>query len=71
MVVAWNAGLIRLVSTPRVVITQLSRGMVFGQPGDVAQQHRILNKALELLEQDAPLEPAYLDEGIEEARNPT
>ncbi len=45
--------------------------MVFGQPGDEAQQHRILNKALELLEQDAPLEPAYLDEGIEEARNPT
>jgi len=42
--------------------------MVFGQPGDVAQQLRILNKALELLEQDAPLEPAYLDEGIEPAR---
>ncbi|MEE9512581.1 MAG: hypothetical protein V3V46_00765 [Anaerolineales bacterium] len=68
MVVAWNAGLIRLVSTPRVVITPLSRGMVFGQPSDAAQQLRILNKALELLEQDAPLEPVYFDEGIEAAR---
>ncbi len=65
VVVAWNAGLIRLVSPPRVVITQLARGMAIGRPGDVAQQYRILNEALDLLEQDAPHEPIYLDEGIE------
>jgi hypothetical protein len=65
VVVAWNAGLIRLVSAPRVVITRLTRGMVFGQPGNVAQQRRVLDAALALLEQDAPLEPVYLDEGPE------
>ncbi len=68
VVVSWNAGLIRLVSPPRVVITQLARGMVFGQAGDVAQQRRVLNEALDLLERDAPLEPIYLNEGIEAKR---
>lgn len=68
VVVAWNAGLIRQVSPPRVVITQLARGLVFGQAGDVAQQRRVLNEALDLLERDAPLEPIYLNEGIEATR---
>ena len=62
VVVAWNGGRIRLVNPPRAVITRLVRGLVFGHPGDVEQQQRVLNAALSLLEQDAPLEPVVLDE---------
>ncbi len=62
VVVAWNGGRIRLVHPPRVVITRLQRGLVFGRPGDAAQQRRVLNSALDLLGQDAPLDPLTLDE---------
>lgn len=64
VVVAWNGGRIRLVSVPRVAITRLERGVVFGRPGDEAQQRRVLEAALALLEQDAPLEPIYLEESL-------
>jgi len=33
-----------------------------GRPGDTAQQRRILKVTLELLGQEAPLKPVYLDE---------
>ena len=62
VVVAWNGGRIRLVKPPRALITRLERGLVFGQPGDVEGQQRVLNAALSLLEQDAPLVPVVLDE---------
>ena len=65
VVVAWNGGRIRLVNPPRVVITRLARGVTFGAPGDVAQQRRVLDAALALLEQDAPVEPVTLDERLE------
>lgn len=65
VIVAWNGGRIRLVSVPRVVITRLARGSVFGRPGDSAQQRRVLKSALSLLEKDAPQEPLYLDERLE------
>ena len=61
MVVAWNAGRIRLVNPPRALITQLERGTVFGNPGDNTQQQRVLKRALAFLAQDAPLEPVYFD----------
>jgi hypothetical protein len=64
VVVAWNGGRIRLVSVPRVVITRLERGVVFGRPGDEAQQRRVLGAALALLERDAPLEPLQLEERL-------
>lgn len=64
VVVAWNGGRIRLVSPPRVVITRLDRGVSFGRPGDEAQQRRVLGSALALLEQDAPIEPLYLEESL-------
>ena len=64
VVVAWNGGRLRLLSPPRMVVTRLSRGVVFGQPGDQAQQCRILEAALALLEMDAPVEPIYLDEAL-------
>jgi hypothetical protein len=65
VVVAWNGGRIRLVSVPRVIITRLQRGTVFGRPGDTTQQRRIVGAALALLQDDAPLEPVTLDERLE------
>lgn len=62
VVVAWNGGRIRLVNPPRAIITRLSRGMVFGHPGDEGQQQRVLQAALALLEQDGPAYPVTLDE---------
>lgn len=62
VVVAWNAGRIRLVNPPRAVITRLERGLVFGHPDDEEEQQRVLTTALELLEQDAPLPPITLRE---------
>ena len=65
IVVAWNGGRIRLVAPPRVVITRLQRGTVFGRSGDTEQQQRTLEAALALLELDAPLEPVTVDERLD------
>lgn len=62
VVVGWNGGRLRILALPRVVITGLARGVAFGRPGDQAQQRRILEAALSLLEKDTPLDPVYLDE---------
>lgn len=62
VVVAWNGGRIRLVNPPRAVITRLTRGLVFGHPGNDEQQRRVLAAALSLLEQAAPIQPLVLDE---------
>lgn len=64
MATAWNGGRIRLVGVPRVVITRLVRGVAFGAPGNGAQQERVLDAALALLEQDAPASPLTLDESL-------
>ena len=61
VVVAWNAGRIRMVSPPRALITKLPRGTAFGVPGDEAGQRHVLDETLALLATDAPLEPTYLD----------
>ena len=63
-VVGWNGGRLRLLSLPRTVVTRLARGVAFGRPGDQAQQWRVLEATLALLEQDAPLEALYLDEAM-------
>ena len=62
VVVAWNGGVTRKVSPPRVAITGLSRGIVFGHPDDADQQRRVLAEALNLLALDAPIEPIRLKE---------
>ncbi len=62
VVVAWNGGRIRLVNPPRAVITRLTRGLVFGHPGNGEQQRRVLKAALSLLEREAPLQPVVLNE---------
>lgn len=61
MVAAWHAGRIRLVNPPRVLITGLSRGLVFGEPGDAGGQKKRLEAALALLARSAPLEPEYFE----------
>lgn len=62
VVVAWNGGRIRLVNPPRILITKLGRGVAFGQAGNTAQQRRVLDTALALLAEDAPLAPVYSEE---------
>lgn len=57
VVVAWNHARLRLVGVPRAVLTPLSRGLVFGRPGDREQQESVLDTALQLLEQEGPLAP--------------
>jgi len=64
VVVAWNGGRIRILSVPRVVITQLKRGTVFGRPRDERQHQRILEAALALLEEPAPQAPVVLNESL-------
>jgi hypothetical protein len=59
---SWNAGRTRLTLPPRATFTRLARGAALGQPGDSAQQRRVLEATLALLALDAPVEPVYLDE---------
>jgi hypothetical protein len=69
VIVAWNGGRVRLVNAPRTIITRLPRGTVFGAPGEVDQQNRVLDAALALLTEAGPLEPIYLEESIEPAND--
>lgn len=60
---SWNAGITRQTMPPRATFTRLGRGATLGQPHDVAQQRRVLEATLTLLEQPAPLDPVTLAEG--------
>ena len=62
---SWNAGRTRVTLPPRATFTRLKRGSTLGQPGDHAQQRRVLEATLELLAYDAPLDPVTLDEHAE------
>jgi hypothetical protein len=59
---SWHAGITRRTAPPRATFTKLARGMSMGHPMDRTQQERVLTATLALLENDAPLEPVYLDE---------
>ena len=59
---SWSAGITRRVMPPRATYTRLARGATLGQPGDHAQQKRVLEATLALLAQNAPLAPVTLDE---------
>lgn len=59
---SWNPGITRLVNPPRATVTRLNRGATLGEPGDAAQQRRVLAATLVLLEEEAPLEIVRLDE---------
>lgn len=58
---SWS-GLIRRTAAPRVTATRLNRGSTLGEPGDRAQQRRVLEATLALLALDAPIKLVRLDE---------
>jgi len=62
---SWNAGRTRITGPSRATFTRLARGATLGQPGDSAQQRRVLDATVALLKQDAPLDPVRLDETAE------
>ena len=62
----WRDGIPRLVKPPRVTFTQLPRGCSLGAPHDEAQQRRVIEATLALLEQEAPIAPHVLDESLDE-----
>ncbi len=62
---SWHPGRTRPTAPPRATLTSLARGATMGQPGDAAQQRRVLEATLALLAQDAPLDPLRLDERAE------
>ena len=59
---SWNLGFTKPTMPPRATYTRLARGSTVGMPDDKAQQRRVLDATLALLEQDAPLEAIKLDE---------
>jgi hypothetical protein len=58
---SWS-GLIRRALPPRATATRLNRGSTLGEPGNSAQQRRVLEATLSLLAQDAPVPLLRLDE---------
>jgi len=62
----WNAGRTRVTAPPRATFTKLNRGSTIGAPHDTDQQLRILRATLDLLEQDAPIDPVKLDETMDD-----
>lgn len=63
---SWHPGRTRPTMPPRATFTRLARGATLGQPSDTAQQNRVLTATLDLLKQDAPIDPVQLDEIYEE-----
>ena len=62
---SWNGGRTRVTKPPRATFTKLKRGSSMGAPGDAEQQKRILKATLDLLAQDAPIDPVMLNETME------
>jgi hypothetical protein len=58
---SWS-GLIRRAAAPRATVTRLNRGSTLGEPGNVAQQRRVLEATLVLLAEAAPVKLVRLDE---------
>jgi hypothetical protein len=58
----WGFGFTHRLLPPRATYTHLARGATLGQPGDEAQQKRVLDATLALLSEDAPFAPVKLDE---------
>lgn len=66
VMVTWRDAIVRMLKPPRAVTTKLPRGAALGAPNDPAQQRRVLEGTLALLEQPAPLDPVRMDESIAE-----
>lgn len=58
---SWNP-VIRLAKPPRATLTRLNRGATMGEPHNAAQQQRVLQATLALLQNAAPQEIVSLDE---------
>lgn len=61
---SWNGGRIRATMPPRAISTRLARGATLGRPHDLAQQRRVLQATLALLQEDAPLPVITLNETL-------
>lgn len=61
----WRDGVARMIKAPRTTFTKLPRGSSVGAPHDSAQQRRVLESTLDLLSQDAPIDPVVLKEVME------
>jgi hypothetical protein len=59
---SWSGALGKLTNPPRITLTKLNRGATMGDIGDRAQQRRVLEATLALLEQEAPLKAVRLNE---------
>ena len=59
---SWSGALGKLTNPPRITLTKLPRGATMGNVGDKAQQRRVLEATLALLEQEAPLKAVRLSE---------
>ena len=59
---SWSAGLALMTAPPRATATNTLPGCPLGAPGDEAQQRRILEATLALLEREAPVDVVQLDE---------
>ena len=64
---SWHPGRTRPTMPPRATCTRLARGATIGQPGNVAQQRRVLRATLDLFSQAGPIDPVQLDEQYAEA----
>ncbi|MEK6220846.1 MAG: hypothetical protein N2D54_01190, partial [Chloroflexota bacterium] len=62
--ISWNEKHALITAPPRLTATKLKEGYPLSKPHDTAQQRRVLEATLELLEQDAPLAVTRLDETV-------
>lgn len=58
----WDPDMAHLTAPPRLTATHLPEGSPLGMPGDLAQQRRILETTLRLLEMNSPTGVIYLEE---------
>lgn len=61
---SWDENHSLITAPPRLCATQLKEGCPLGKPFDNAQQRRVLEATLRLLESDAPLKVSRLNETL-------
>lgn len=64
VMVTWRDAVARMVKPPRALFHKLPRGAAIGAPHDPAQQRRVLEAALNLFSQPAPLDPVVVNESM-------
>ncbi len=61
-IATWNGDRTWMTKPPRVLFAKTTRGSTLGAPDNAAQQRRVIEATLALLERDPPLEPVILDD---------